>query len=157
MSGLLIRTPLFSVFSQTFSTTQKAFFSCFFFLFQSPTNGRVWECGCKFTCSPAFAHRTTTAAGASGLASPRLASLAALFLNKDVIRISKRVGGSHQKRERGSNTPELKNAWLGIMLKFPFLAPNRSYGSLLSNIHGHLCYKAGYYSFNAARVSFCDQ
>lgn len=35
------------------------------------------------------------------------------------------------------------------MLKFPFLAPNRSYGSLLSNSRGHLCYKEGYYFFNA--------
>lgn len=93
-----------------------------------------------------------------------VASFGALSFNGDVIRKFfsplplKRSSASDWRQPSKESAPALppslrkkkKKASLGIMLKFPFLAPNRSYGSLLSNIRGHLCCKVGYYFFNAA-------
>lgn len=91
-----------------------------------------------------------------------VASFGALSFNGDVIRKFfsppplKRSSASDWRQPSKERAPVLppslkkKKASLGIMLKFPFLAPNRSYGSLLSNIRGHLCCKVGYYFFNAA-------
>lgn len=75
-----------------------------------------------------------------------------LPLNKDVIRILNQgsyLDWKQSSKERGCNTSELKCLAGNHVKFFSFLAPNRSYGSLLSNIHGHLCYKVGYYFFNA--------
>lgn len=62
---------------------------------------------------------------------------------------SSEAGWEAAIKRQGPVVPDLKMSGCWIMLKFPFLAPNRSYGSLLSNIHGHLFCKVGYYFFNA--------